>query len=329
MAFKLFLAVFFCGVHCVCGDLPSSYTEGVTWPRQDVTDSVPNIGIAVSGGLHTSNSVEVFVPSTNKSCSLPPLPDDHGRYDQTMDSLYICGGDWSTKSCLQLDNGQWTNSHTLVRSRRHHCSWETEFGMVLMGGSVLDGSGSTSEMVRTGGGQGGATFDMKYNTVDACAIPDLITDSVFITGGGFTLQTVSRYDLLGWLEDLPQLKEGRHYHGCGSYFRGDGTQVLLVAGGWDDDSTTIRSSTEVLIGDSSAWTMANPLPRAVFSVASVTLDNTVYFTGGTTGGGIRRAEVLAWSDEQWVEKGQLREARKDHAATTIKMDQVMAMGYCG
>ena len=61
----------------------------------------------------------------------------------------------------------------------------------------------------------------------ACAIPDIITDSVFITGGTYTLQKVSRYDMMGWVEDLPQLTEGRNSHGCGSYLREDGTQVSI------------------------------------------------------------------------------------------------------
>ena len=61
----------------------------------------------------------------------------------------------------------------------------------------------------------------------ACAIPDMITDSVFITGGYNTQHMVSRYDMMGWVEDLPQLIEGRWDHGCGSYLRVDGTQVSI------------------------------------------------------------------------------------------------------
>ena len=57
--------------------------------------------------------------------------------------------------------GKWTISHTLVEYRYGHCSWETEHGLVLMGGYF---SLTTSEIVRTGGGQGGQTFDMKYYT---------------------------------------------------------------------------------------------------------------------------------------------------------------------
>merc|ERR1719186_1830473 len=110
-------------------------------------------------------------------------------------------------------------------------------------------------MVPTEGEQGGPAFDMKYSTVGACAIPDLVTDSVIITGGEDSVSVVSRYDRMGWVEDLPHLIEGRDHHGCGSYLRVDGTQVLLVAGGQDRDYHAI-SSTEVLTGDSPAWTMA-------------------------------------------------------------------------
>ena len=53
-------------------------------------------------------------------------------------------------------------------------------------------------------------------------------------------------------------------------------QVLLVAGGNND---AYLSSTEVLTVDSPAWTMATPLPRAVYGVRGVTLDNTVFMTG--------------------------------------------------
>ena len=59
----------------------------------------------------------------------------------------------------------------------------------------------------------------------ACAIPDLESDSVFFTGGVNTKQVVSRYDILGFVNDLPEMIEGRSSHGCASYRRQDGTQV--------------------------------------------------------------------------------------------------------
>jgi hypothetical protein len=58
-------------------------------------------------------------------------------------------------------------------------------------------------------------------------MPDLVTDSVIITGGINTKQVVSRYGMDGFIEDLPQLVVGRYDHGCGSYLRLDGTQVSI------------------------------------------------------------------------------------------------------
>ena len=46
------------------------------------------------------------------------------------------------------------------------------------------------------------------------------------------LQTVSRYNMQGWVEDLPQLIEERYAHGCGSYLRDDGTQVSVDSVGY-------------------------------------------------------------------------------------------------
>ena len=60
----------------------------------------------------------------------------------------------------------------------------------------------------------------------ACAIPDLI--EVVITGGAYSRQMVSRYNMGGHVKDLPQLIEGRWGHGCGSYWGKDGRQVILL-----------------------------------------------------------------------------------------------------
>ena len=54
----------------------------------------------------------------------------------------------------------------------------------------------------------------------ACAIPD--EDSVVLTGGMFTENKVSRYQMdQGWVEDLPELKFGRVYHGCAAFTKDD------------------------------------------------------------------------------------------------------------
>merc|ERR1719186_2533016 len=139
MAFQLYIAGVLLWGNFVGGELSSA------------------AGIAVSGGYgfgEAGTTAEVFVPATGLSCSLPTLPAD--RVEHTMDSLYICGGGYTSttyNSCLHLHNGKWTISHTLVDGRVFHCSWETEHGLVLMGGNS-GGSPFTSEIVPTDGGQG-------------------------------------------------------------------------------------------------------------------------------------------------------------------------------
>ena len=59
----------------------------------------------------------------------------------------------------------------------------------------------------------------------ACSIS--LTNTVIITGGGWTLNNVSRYDKNGWVKDLPSLKVGRGQHGCSQYSSG-GEQVRLT-----------------------------------------------------------------------------------------------------
>ena len=46
-----------------------------------------------------------------------------------------------------------------------------------------------------------------------------------MTGGYYTMYTVSRYGAQGYLGDLPPLNERRYYHGCGAYLGQDGGQV--------------------------------------------------------------------------------------------------------
>ena len=50
----------------------------------------------------------------------------------------------------------------------------------------------------------------------ACAIPN--SDTVIITGGDFTRNTVSVYNVGGWQEDLPPLNTGRYWHACTSFW---------------------------------------------------------------------------------------------------------------
>eukprot|EP00091_Calanus_sinicus_P017868 TRINITY_DN3888_c0_g1_i2.p1 TRINITY_DN3888_c0_g1~~TRINITY_DN3888_c0_g1_i2.p1 ORF type:complete len:316 (-),score=66.45 TRINITY_DN3888_c0_g1_i2:89-1036(-) len=286
--------------------------------------------IIISGGdggdgLHTS--VQVFNPSTGLSCSLPSLPE--GRIYHTQDGLMVCGGGPSDKrqNCVTFTSGEWVLSHTLVNQRMVHNGWMTDQGLLLLGGGNHPFS---TEIVTAGVEQGVESFAMKYDTRNACSMPDLKSDSIIVTGGYQTKQQVSRYDINGFVEDLPDLIVRRAYHSCGSYLRADGSQVLLVAGGsMMDWMNTYLDSTEVLTEGSSAWTLSSPLPRALSGLKGLNLGGRVYMTGGSDQENNKRDEVFVWLDEEqvWEEAGNLKTAHSIHAVSTIQMDDP-AMEYC-
>merc|ERR1719481_659163 len=157
----------------------------------------------------------------------------------------------------------------------------------------------------------------------ACSFTD--DNTLIITGGFYTRQKVTRYNTAGFIEDLPDLNQGRYQHGCGAYHTDDGDKVFLVAGGYYRGN--YLSSTEVLASTSSAWVLANNLPRKMSAVRSVTLSNIIYLTGGRDDSDNRRDEVYQWTGEDWVEVAKMKKARKDHAVSTIVMDKNI-MKFC-
>jgi len=294
----------------------------------------PGKGILISGGddASTGTSVEVFNPRTNKSCEVKPLPDRRSRH--TMDGLTVCGGDNGgpptteiRSTCITFSSDQWRTSHHLVQPRYGHVSWVTDQGIMLLFPNGV------SETVIQGENKTEPGFTLLHDLNFACAIKDQTSNSVVITGGDYLFKsknTVSRYGLTGFIEDMPSMNVERKWHGCGSYFRKDGTQVLLVAGGTEAyDHLEGHTSTELLIGSSSDWVFSKPLPRPHFLMGSVTMDGVVYFTGGMENFLYDNIydEILAWIDEAWVEVGKMKIARTGHAATFIQIDDGL-MQHC-
>ena len=81
--------------------------------------------------------------------------------------------------------------------------------------------------------QWGYVWNIVYYSY-ACAIPDPISDTVVVTGGGqgytgVALTTVVRYGQQGWLGNLPPLITGRVSHACSS-FRSSGRLVSKMSG---------------------------------------------------------------------------------------------------
>ena len=127
-----------------------------------------NIHIAaliMTGGRNNGadlNSVEVYVPSTNTFCSLPPLPVT--TYEHTQDGLLLCGGDQCppapaagrcghkaapvpSEMCHTYFpvSGLWIETHPLHERRSGHSSWQREDGTVLLIGGRF--SARTTEIV--------------------------------------------------------------------------------------------------------------------------------------------------------------------------------------
>lgn len=84
---------------------------------------------------------EIYIPSTNKSCTLPDLPDR--RTYSSLDGNLICGGihrrpsPGARSNCIKFDftSGSWTSAYTLDVERWKHVSWtpQSGSGTYLMG----------------------------------------------------------------------------------------------------------------------------------------------------------------------------------------------------
>jgi len=276
-------------------------------------------GLMIAGGEGANKTVEVFLPSRDQVCSIHKLTSNWVH--STLEGRTLCGGLLNPESCLYYNNNKWEKSYNLSIGRDGHSSWMNEEGLVLIGGFR---SRTTTEVLTTdkdGTMNSREGFPLVYETQYACAMPDLLSSSVIITGGINTKSTVTRYNMLGFVEDLPQLLEGRSSHGCSSYLREDGTQVFLVAGGLDLDYWE-RSSTEILVSGSIAWKMVSPLPWTASGLQGGTVgSNKLYMTGGYNGEW--KDEILIWNDgmEEWELVGRMMKQRYGHAVSMVNLDE--------
>merc|ERR1719419_586926 len=95
----------------------------------------------------------------------------------------------------------------------------------------------------------------------------------------------------------------RQFHGCGYLLR-QGRKVLVVAGGYQDPPVTGGnykqfSSTEMLTLGANYWTIATPLPKAMYGFASTSLNGKIYFIVGDEESS--EASVLEFDGNDWTE----------------------------
>jgi len=307
----------------------------------EATDQNKTEGILIAGGTGAENSVEVYIPDTGESCSLPSLPE--ARVDHTVDTIphygpVICGGRDSPTTCLHMtDSGTWENliSGPLGAPYTAHTSWSSSAGLYLMGG---DYTGLASDLLitseRTGLGPywTKAGFTLHHSTRFACSITD--EDTVIITGGKEkgTRRLVVRYNQEGYVESLPMMDQGRYKHGCGSYYNHmEHTKVLIVAGGYcgycaTGSSGSLSSAEKLNIGDGT-WVSMTPLPRPLYGVASLSMDNTIYLSGGRDEHfyGDMSTDIFQLDGDGWKVIGNLQRRRRFHAMAKVDED---IMKFC-
>merc|ERR1719300_1800620 len=236
------------------------------------------LAILVTGGYDTEKSAEVLFMNGSSICELPPMP--YPKRYHTQSGLTACGGTYyiyTEKICIKFEDGSWTTLTDNLVSRWDHSSWVNPDGdILLIGGSY---SPTTTSLVY----QNGTvirSFDLKYDTANACSIE--LPELFILTGGSWTWTKVSRYSTSGWMEDLPELNEGRRNHGCGYFFNDDMQMVFLVAG--SGSGSSLLSSTETLVEGGQAWNFQQPLPSPSgrIGLRGISLPNTVIMTGKKT-----------------------------------------------
>jgi len=205
----------------------------------------------------------------------------------------------------------------IIIIRDEHSSWDSPAGVVLMGGFY---SPNTTEKIQQDGSTT-ASFELKYDTVSACAIN--LGSSVILTGGYYNPRTrVTEYNEAGWVRDLPDLLQGRYSHGCSYYDNNEGTKTLLVTGGFTGSARL--SSTELLVGTASAWVYTGELPSPRTDLRGANIDSKVLMTGGIN-------EDYSYSDEilefdpltgQWKLVDRMIQARAAHAVSVVDHSEV-------
>jgi len=311
-------------------------------------------GILVAGGNYIDwrkqNAAHVFIPSLNKTCDFPELPEQ--RFEHSLDTVgntpVLCGGSYYLNGnqfyfndrftikqiCLQLTppsaSGTWS-VFAVTRGFSSHSSWNSKAGLILMGGN----SELKTEIVTDIGPNFDPSnppdtiysFDLVNPFKESCAIS--LEDFVIITGGkeGYTsfIKNVIQYNLQGFVKNLPDMNEGRAGHGCGSY-KTNGKVVLLVAGGGLGVGTRglyngYRSSTEKMTLGDQAWTFAKPLPYRLYAPGSVSMDNQVYILAGMPSNGMFSSEVLRFDGEGWTGVGHIKYRLYNAGTTVITMEK--------
>merc|ERR1719193_2794734 len=111
--------------------------------------------------------------------------------------------------------------------------------------------------------------------------------------GGFGHNYVTRYNVTGFVEELPQLPENRYLHACSAL---PATGAFVVAGGDPSDTT---SSVLTLLPGAEDWISLDSLPRPLYGARASIVGGRLRVTGGLDGDGSYRSEVVEYQPQPW------------------------------
>ena len=150
-------------VFCICVFLSTNRQFVDTYERLPKRWLI-TLGVLITGGnWPIDTTAELYLPSSDASCSLPTIPD--ARRSHTADQGFLCGGIFTGDSCLlwSPDTGSWEAVFWLDERRSSHIFWNPTNGSAafLMGGYW--GSERTTTMLSGVDGSQEPGFSLEYD----------------------------------------------------------------------------------------------------------------------------------------------------------------------
>ena len=140
--------------HQVTDKIPESVKTKVD-PNSDIIADIPEtkLGLVLTGsggGLAGSplklKSSEILHLNGQHRCSLSDFPTE--TWGHSQNGLTVCGNSDVTyrSNCYEFRSGVWTLTQTLLKPRVYHSSWQSDKGLIMMGGVGIKAQ-STSEIL--------------------------------------------------------------------------------------------------------------------------------------------------------------------------------------
>jgi len=197
------------------------------------------------------------------SSQIEPLPSSRSGHSVSVvnNSVVLCDGvkgfpgHSPLNSCLQLDaEGKWRLHSTTTSLRRGHSAVVVGGVLHLVGGCA---SAATFESFVRGEWK---ERSLPYSIGPGSCSVRASENSVIVTGGLFSLNKAAKWEVKKdeWEAGLPDMLEGKWWHGCEAV-QEDGKVFVVVAGGMKDDKGTVVSTSLVLDVGERKWVQMGSL----------------------------------------------------------------------